>query len=410
MRDQREALSALKWCAGHSEKRGVHCNHMQSVVEGLVLERGLPESIETEEEAVAALLRDCACYESGTGNSNVTPYMPSRLSLPTDITGAPLLDSVVLAGPAFFLQGDYTHMLKGERELLELADHGPDLRPYMDVHLRRDAAQYEVFVKRLLELGIFQLTLRPAEEAACFFVKKKLNQQRLVIDCRRPNLRFRSAPGVSLATPEALAAVECTAPSGLWLAEADVDNCFHRIRIKESLGRYFAMPPLSAAALGVCSVSGTLVESSDSVWPCLAVAPMGWTWSLYFAQSINCDHVSDAVRPFSAQAVNAELPAVHLDGVDRRLAFFVYVDNVGILGTNPKEVEEALKATTESLDATGLLCKTDGRAHRELDILGVDFNNDVGGASAPQPSAIGGCVGCCDGCSDGLVSRGGSSR
>jgi hypothetical protein len=73
----------------------------------------------------------------------------------------------------------------------------------------------------------------------------------------------------------------------MFAAEIDVDNCFHRLRIREDLGRHFSLPPLRAGELGICLSGGKVADGLDLIWPCLAVAPMGFTWSLFFVQSIN---------------------------------------------------------------------------------------------------------------------------
>lgn len=146
-------------------------------------------------------------------------------------------------------------------------------------------------MRRLVEKGLAKVIVRPKEHCGVFFVKKKDGRQRMVIDSRVSNRRFRDPPGVALSTTETFTRLEHRG-AGLWIAESDVDSCFHRLRIDEELGRYFCLPPVMAGELGVCAAQGQAVGGLDLVWPCLAVAPMGWTWSLYFAQSINRDVVA----------------------------------------------------------------------------------------------------------------------
>ena len=69
---------------------------------------------------------------------------------------------------------------------------------------------------------------------------------RLVIDAHRTNRRFADAPGVALATPEALARLEVADDVTPYMAEVDVDNCFYRLRIDHDLGRFFCLPPIRA--------------------------------------------------------------------------------------------------------------------------------------------------------------------
>ena len=87
---------------------------VNSVVSRLVGERGLPGSnfVESEQEAARALLLDQAGYESGS--SNVAPFELSRVSLPDEIVGAPLLEEALPRWASHYLEGEYGPMLREE--------------------------------------------------------------------------------------------------------------------------------------------------------------------------------------------------------------------------------------------------------------------------------------------------------
>ena len=105
--------------------------------------------------------------------------------------------------------------------------------------------------------------------------EKENDMLRLVIDARRANRRFADAPGVALATPEALARLEVADGVTPYMAEVDVDNCFYRLRIDHDLGRFFCLPPIRASEAGVYMARGKVVDGSDLVWHHLSVLPMG---------------------------------------------------------------------------------------------------------------------------------------
>eukprot|EP00959_Pyramimonas_sp_CCMP1952_P160186 3350303-Pyramimonas_sp.AAC.1 len=54
-----------------------------------------------------------------------------------------------------------------------------------------------------------------------FFVKKKKNQQRLVLDCRQTNLNFRRCPEMEIGAAENLAQLEVPEGETLYTAQAD---------------------------------------------------------------------------------------------------------------------------------------------------------------------------------------------
>ena len=66
----------------------------------------------------------------------------------------------------------------------------------------------------------------------------------------------------------------------LHVAQADVDNCFHRMRMPFEMQRWFSLPCISAADLG-----GVRIDENTPVLPLLGTLPMGFSWSLFFAQS-----------------------------------------------------------------------------------------------------------------------------
>eukprot|EP00959_Pyramimonas_sp_CCMP1952_P028578 599379-Pyramimonas_sp.AAC.1 len=53
------------------------------------------------------------------------------------------------------------------------------------------------------------------------------------------------------------------------------------------LCEYFGLPSVLASELGVHRVQGVEVEPSSEVVPLAAALPMGFTWSLFFAQDID---------------------------------------------------------------------------------------------------------------------------
>ena len=159
-------------------------------------------------------------------------------------------------------------------------DHAGEIVPYMDPVLSRDPQKYRRFIGDLHERALVHWTLNPKERVTIFFVRKKDGSLRMVIDARRPNRVFADPPGVSLTTAEALGRLENESGEELWMAELDVDNCFHRLKIDRDLGEYFCLPPLRAKDLNLSELDGLPLREGKLIWPCCAALPMGFSWSL----------------------------------------------------------------------------------------------------------------------------------
>ena len=132
-------------------------------------------------------------------------------------------------------------------------------------------------------------------------------------------------------------------------------------------GDYFALPPLLSDDAGVADVYGPGVL----VWPCLTVLAMGWSHSVYVAQSAHERLLDDdtLLRPCDRITHTSDLL------VDR-VRHMVYIDDIIMLGTDPvlmgamqrQYVEAAAERhlpakpskvvapTADGMDALGLSC------------------------------------------------------
>ena len=123
-------------------------------------------------------------------------------------------------------------------------------------------------------------------------------------------------------------------PNPVYLGAADVENCFHRIKITEGLGQYFVLPlDFTAKELGLVGQrcgERTLDPDSRVRLRCAAL-PMGFGWSLYFAQRINEAVMGESKQLSHSTLINDSSGTVFLDVSSRTLYHFVYVDNLGVL-------------------------------------------------------------------------------
>ena len=120
----------------------------------------------------------------------------------------------------------------------------------------------------------------------------------------------------------------------VYLGMADVDNCFHRIRISDILGRYFTFPGLfSARELGIVGTMfhGAPLVAESQIHICCASLPMGFVWSLYFAHRMNEKRMSEAESLSKSTLVNDIGKIVVIDPFVSHLFDCVHVDNSGVI-------------------------------------------------------------------------------
>lgn len=146
----------------------------------------------------------------------------------------------------------------------------------------------------------------------------------MVIDARRTNRRFISPRAVDLCTSETFARIEVEVPVcesskdaqslaeqiSMWIGLADISDCFHRLGISEDLSKFFCLEPVRASDFNISVCEGELLVESDLVWPCLSALPMGFNWSMYWAQSCG-EHLLAKVPTLGAdRIVNDKSPAM----------------------------------------------------------------------------------------------------
>ena len=103
-----------------------------------------------------------------------------------------------------------------------------------------------------------------------FFVLKKDNSLRLIVDCRRSNQHFVEAPRSHLFSGPSFAEVHISPEAQLWFSAIDVQNAFYQHVIPTWMSEVFAMDPLPAGSLGIETLEGTRVHPRTNIYPQLA--------------------------------------------------------------------------------------------------------------------------------------------
>ena len=117
----------------------------------------MPDFSQSEEEAARTLLRGRVSYDADC--SNVAAFEEGCVSLPDDISGAPMLGEALPHAARKFLKDEFAPMLRSEAEILELADHGEPIKPYMDVVLQNNRGLYDLpeKLRKAVQIGALPL-------------------------------------------------------------------------------------------------------------------------------------------------------------------------------------------------------------------------------------------------------------
>lgn len=263
---------------------------------------------------------------------------PSGLSLPayTNITESLPLSADLVSLPAE----------PGSARLLDIlppdiartyAQPNPDLfrpvgeRPAAPYVLRvRSDEDYVRLVRRLHNLSMVSFTTRPKVVNGCFATPKSGGAQRFVFDGRPVNAVFAPPPDVRLPSPDLLSKLIVPDGEPVFVAKADLDNFYHRLRLPDWMAPYFALPPVRAADVGV----GTDFGDDTMVHPCCVTLPMGWSHSVYVAQNGH-EHIVNTRTSLRAEDRITADSDLRLD----RPRHGIYIDDMFMLSLNRHQDE-----------------------------------------------------------------------
>ena len=136
---------------------------------------------------------------------------------------------------------------------------------HTDPALKR-ASVYKRFIWRLVSLGMVRHSLYSECECGIFCVWKKNGSQRLIVEAWSINQRCRRPPPVRLCSGDGLAGLELPPEMHLHVAQADVDNCFNRMRMPREMQRLLSLPRISAAGLGEVSIDEQYFDDDTPIF------------------------------------------------------------------------------------------------------------------------------------------------
>ena len=250
------------------------------------------DSAVDEHEALAKLLKGRTGCALGV-SSNVGSYEHSRVSLPDSVVDAPPLIEMLPAEARFFLEEFQSRMLLPPEVAAVIQEVTGELGCHDDPPLLSSARSYARLVRQTMKIGLTALTLRPACVLGIFFVKKKENRLRLIVDCRKANALFGPPPSVELLSGDGCrvskstllvlpteSLLACTAGALTLLTVSTGCVSLERFAI-------FCWPGVSNKYLKMTEIEGIKIEPHQTLLPMCCSLPMDFSWSLYFVQSAN---------------------------------------------------------------------------------------------------------------------------
>ena len=374
-RDFNDVVDALNWFANR-EHTGDKPNFDQQRVHARILDLvadsmpPLETAIPSPRAAFSELLHGRSVYDESAGRNIGRLRNVGQISLPKTAVEGPRLSEIAPAHARQYLEDGYSRMLVPSNELDHRLD-SCDVIPHWDPSLVRNRRLYIRFIKLLYSKGmlVFLDESERREEVGVFFVAKKSDQLRMIVDARRSNLHFTSPPGVALVTAEGLArvevefdgATECGAGEGFTLGTSDISDAFHRFRIDRELSGYFCMRAVLAGEVGLAGsrLGGRRLGADARLVPACAALPMGFTWSLFFCQEVGEAVMNDTPELAGVHRMSDRGPTAVLHPA-RPLASgggaqYTYVDNLGVMGFDVGPVSECLDAATRRFNQVGLL-------------------------------------------------------
>ena len=294
--------------------------------------------------AFTELTREALPYASNVGAP--VPFESGRVSLPEG--------GATLVRLADVLPSEHLDLLSEGSGLLLNPDFGPDkffdFHPFHDAAFRRPRI-YAAFLGEIRERDLVEWQVGGPSFLGAFFVPKKDGKLRLILDTRGVNEAFLPPPRVRLPTAAALTAVEAIRGQEIFFSGGDIDNCFYRFEAPDVAKPFFTLPGIRARHLGVDVCKRDGLDPASWIVPRLRALPMGWSWSLWFAQ-VSHEEVGRRVGQHDGTAIQDR-------SVPRPLSLggalhAKYVDNFLVCGHSPGEVQRGANSLETALSEAGL--------------------------------------------------------
>ena len=130
----------------------------------------------------------------------------------------------------------------------------------------------------------------------------------------------------------------------------DLKDAFYHFELPTELRQFFTLRPVTAGSVGVTSLGGQPVRPTARIFPRMRVVPMGWSWALWWCQSI-LERCADAAGAEPSEKLyDGSPPAPLVGGVNVR-----YVDKCVAMGTDAAAARRLALRVGDELRRRGLV-------------------------------------------------------
>eukprot|EP00971_Amphidinium_carterae_P333911 6468918-Amphidinium_carterae.1 len=319
-------------------------------------------------------------------SASVVPYDPERLKIFKGETVPKHVCDLVHWESLPFVREPERCIVRTQAEVDEVLSVEGDVTVHMDPALENANTMID-FLERLHAVGLLGFTRRAKSFVGCFFVSKKDNSQRLVVDARQTNQLHRRPPFSPLCTAGALSNVDLSNCQDVpYAVGSDFQDGFYQFRFDEMAPGFafnFRVQAKDFAVKGVWDTdTGLWAEVDEEEWlfPTFRGLVMGWSWGLYFCHSALVRALVESVVVFSGvteevadqQIVRERAPPPKL--LPRLPLLCPYVDNANVICANREDAEEFYKIMLDVLERKGFTLKDLVSPTTVMDLVGVRFD------------------------------------
>jgi hypothetical protein len=273
-------------------------------------------------------------------------------------------------------------------ELLLLPSSSLPTSPSVRPRVFGSKAEYLQLIRRMYLLGMISFLSNPKCVNGVFAVKKDASSQRLIIDARPANARFRPPPGVRLPDPSALLQLSIPADETLYVAKNDIKDFYHSILLPEWLIPYFGLPAVSLSELGLPGVVSDSDSASGVLHPVCLTVPMGWSHAVLVAQ-IDHEHTLYRNHTLSPKHNLLTMLVFTPSLPDNTAAHAIYIDDGPTFSTSKSLCNAdhvSMQECYRENDLQAKLPKCKSATSDAIDVLGLEWNGreKTVGASVPK--------------------------
>ena len=188
------------------------------------------------------------------------------------------------------------------------------------------------------------------------------------MDARRSNCWFGPAPETDLATGSSLGAMRCDPNLPLHVCQVDIANAFYNLEMPIEWRRFFGLPRVRAADVGVSEINGCPVSPQTWIFPCVSVVPMGWSHATAWCQAVLRKAASDTGHCSNDTFISDSQPMA--PDIAEGPQWTAYIDNFLCFGHDGAAVERITRAVDRCLRERGLPTHEQSRSATSVDALG----------------------------------------